>query len=134
MTDKIKEDDIVRHLIKDGKKPEDTIMVYGFAGEGLSEDTTILYLDPTLQSSVEIKDEDIVHAVSVTRTHTSLGGSILWIKNASSYLQGNVAQSQKEAQHFFQGDIYQQYVDTTVQQQQNNQQCQNIHPTCCSCK
>jgi len=135
MTDKIKGDDIVRHLIVDGKKPEDTIMVYGFAGEGSQEDTTILYLDPVLQSSVEIKDEDILHAVSVTRTHTSLGGSILWIKNASSYLNKQTTQSQEEAQQFFQGDIYQEYVNTTVKKQNDTQQCQNIHaPTCCSCK
>lgn len=129
MAAKIKTDDLVKDLIVDGKKPEDTIMVYGFVGEGTTADTTMLYLDPVLQTSVELKDEDIIHSVSVTRTHTSLGGTILWIKNASSYLYKNKAQSQADANKFFEGDIYQQYA--TQNPIQSEGQCT---PSVCGCK
>lgn len=126
MKENIKIDEIVDHLIIDGEKPKDTIMVYGFIGEG-SDDTTMLYLDPVLQTSVEVKDVDILYSVSVTRTHTSLGGTIVWIQNASSYLHKNTVQSQQEAAQFFQGDIYQEYL--TASQQNNNAQSPG-----CSCK
>ena len=126
MADKLKVDDLVKHLIIDGKKPEDLMMVYGFVGEGSKEDTWTLYLDPTLQTSVEILEEDILHSASVTRTHTALGGSILWIKNASSYLNRNTPPEQ-DALKYFQGDIYQQY---TTQNQQTTCSHNNDNSGC----
>jgi len=127
MAQKLKEDSLVKHLIEDGKKPEDLIMVYGFVGEGHKENTWILYLDPTLKTSIEINEDDILHSVSVTRTHTALGGSILWIKNASSYMHKNTAPSENEALKYFQGNIYEQY---TTQNQQTTCSQHTDHSGC----
>lgn len=129
MANKLNVDSLVKHLIVDGKKPENTVMVYGFVGEGSQEDTWTLYLDPTLQNSIEIKEEDIVHSVSVTRTHTALGGTILWVKNASSYMYKNAAPTEQEALKYFQGDIYQQYVTQNQQTGCN----QNSDHSGCKC-
>lgn len=113
MAKKLALDELPKRLIVDGEKIEDVIMVYGFVGEGPEEDSITFYLDPLLKTSVVIKDEDIIHDVNITKTHSAIGGTIIWIKNAATYLQGNTSsQSQQDAQQFFQGDIYQQYANT----------------------
>ena len=112
MAKKLALDELPKRLIVDGEKIEDVIMVYGFVGEGPEEDSITFYLDPLLKTSVVIKDEDIIHDVNITKTHSAIGGTIIWIKNATTYLQGNTSQSQEDAQQFFQGDIYQQYANT----------------------
>lgn len=129
MAEKLKVDSLVKHLIEDGKKPEDLIMVYGFVGKGNKENTWILYLDPMLQTSIEIKEDDILHSISITRTHTALGGSILWIKNASEYMNNNTHQTNNDAVKYFQGEIYEQY---RTQNNQNSSQ-QNIKHSGCNC-
>lgn len=111
MAEKIKVDDIVRSLVLDGKKPEDMIMIYGFVGESKEEDAITLYFDPALKSSVDIKESDILYHIKVTKSHTVIGGTILWVQNASSYLNKNTTHAQEEAQKFFQGEIYQQYAN-----------------------
>lgn len=126
MTKKIALDELPKRLIVDGKKVTDVIMVYGFVGEGTEDDNITFYLDPLLNSSVIIKDEDIIHDVNITKTHSAIGGTIIWIKNASTYLQGKTSQTSQDAQQFFQGDIYQQYANTakgnTATQQPNGLQ------------
>jgi len=126
MTKKIALDELPKRLIVDGKKVTDVIMVNGFVGEGTEDDNITFYLDPLLNSSVVIKVEDIIHDVNITKTHSAIGGTIIWIKNASTYLQGNTSQAQQDAQQFFQGDIYQQYANTakgnTATQQPNGLQ------------
>lgn len=112
MANKLALDELPKRLIKDGKKIEDVIMVYGFVGEGPEEDNITFYLDTLLKTSVVIKDEDIIHDVNITKTHSAIGGTIIWIKNASTYLQGKSEKAQQDAQQFFQGDIYQQYANT----------------------
>ncbi|WP_298416850.1 hypothetical protein [uncultured Kordia sp.] len=113
MAKKLALDELPKRLIVDGKKVEDVIMIYGFVAEGPDEDNITFYLDTLLKTSVVIKDEDIIHDVNITKTHSAIGGTIIWVKNASSYLQGNGMQSQQDdAQQFFQGDIYQQYANT----------------------
>ena len=112
MAKKLALDELPKRLIIDGKKIEDVIMVYGFVAEGPEEDNITFYLDTLLKTSVIIKDEDIIHDVNITKTHSAIGGTIIWIKNASSYLQGNTQQAQQDAEQFFQGDIYQQYANT----------------------
>ncbi|WP_046756251.1 hypothetical protein [Kordia jejudonensis] len=113
MAKKLALDELPKRLIIDGKKIEDVMMIYGFVAEGPDEDNITFYLDTLLKTSVIIKDEDIIHDVNITKTHSAIGGTIIWVKNASSYLQGNTAQSQQDhAQQFFQGDIYQQYANT----------------------
>lgn len=112
MVKKLALDELPKRLIVDGEKIEDVIMIYGFVGEGPDENSITFYLDPLLKTSVVIKNEDIIHDVNITKTHSAIGGTIIWIKNASSYLHRNTSQSQKDAQQFFQGDIYQQYANT----------------------
>ena len=117
MTTKVKVDELVKQLVINGKKPTNIMMVYGFVGESTQKDMITLYLDPTLQSSFEVKEEDILHAVKVTKTHTVIGGTILWIQNASTYTHQNISQSQQNAERYFQGEIYEQYITRRQQEQ-----------------
>lgn len=132
MAKKLALDELPKRLIVDGKKVDDVIMIYGFVAEGPDEDNITFYLDTLLKTSVVIKDEDIIHDVNITKTHSAIGGTIIWVKNASSYLQGNAAQSQQnDAQQFFQGDIYQQYVNTA--QGNTDTQPQAAQASICGC-
>jgi hypothetical protein len=132
MAKKLALDELPKRLIVDGKKIEDVIMVYGFVAEGPDDDTITFYLDTLLQTSVVIKDEDIIHDVNITKTHSAIGGTIIWIKNASTYLQGKPAQTQQDAAQFFQGDIYQQYANT-VQGNTATQQPNGVKAPICGC-
>jgi hypothetical protein len=131
MANKLALDELPKRLIVDGKKIEDVIMVYGFVAEGPDEDNITFYLDTLLQTSVVIKDEDIIHDVNITKTHSAIGGTIIWIKNASTYLQGKSIQSQQEAEQFFQGDIYQQYANTA--QGNTVTKPQGVQASICGC-
>ncbi len=132
MAKKLALDELPKRLIVDGKKVEDVIMIYGFVAEGPDEDNITFYLDTLLKTSVVIKDEDIIHDVNITKTHSAIGGTIIWVKNASSYLQGNASQSQQnDAQQFFQGEIYQQYANTV--KGNNPTQPQGAQAPICGC-
>ncbi|MCH2195316.1 hypothetical protein [Kordia sp.] len=116
MAKKLALDELPKRLLKNDATVEDLLMVYGFVGEGTEEDNITFYLDPALKTSFIVKDEDIVHHVKVTKSQNPIGGTVIWIKNAASYTQGNQAQNQAQTQQnaaqFFQGDIYQQYANT----------------------
>jgi len=131
MAKKLALDELPKRLIIDGKKIEDVIMIYGFVAEGTNEDNITFYLDTLLKTSVVIKDEDIIHDVNITKTHSAIGGTIIWVKNASSYLQGNTEQAQQDAEQFFQGDIYQQYANTA--QGNTATQPQGVQASICGC-
>ena len=132
MAKKLALDELPKRLIVNGEKIEDVIMIYGFVAEGTEEDNITFYLDTLLKTSVIIKDEDIIHDVNITKTHSAIGGTIIWIKNATTYLQGNSAtQPQQDAEQFFQGDIYQQYANTA--QGNTATQPQGAQASICGC-
>ena len=135
MVKKIALDELPKRLLNNETKTEDLTMMYGFVGEGTADDTIRFYLDVSLQKSAIIKDEDIVHHVKVTKSQSPIGGTVIWIKNAASYLTGNhtetASKSQQHAAQFFQGDIYQQYVNTV--QKKNPQQPENPYAPVCGC-
>ncbi|EDP98297.1 hypothetical protein U8527_20095 [Kordia algicida OT-1] len=133
MANKLALDELPKRLIVDGKKIDDVMMIYGFVAEGTQDDNITFYLDTLLKTSVIIKDEDIIHDANITKTHSAIGGTIIWVKNASSYTQGKAttSQSQQDAQQFFQGDIYQQYANTV--QGNTTQKPQGMHTPVCGC-
>ncbi|MEM6718586.1 MAG: hypothetical protein AAF611_04710 [Bacteroidota bacterium] len=141
MAKKLAFDTLPKLLLKDGVAVADLSMIYGFVAEGTTEDNITFYLDPSLQRSVVINDEDIVHHVKVTKAQNPIGGTVIWVKNAASYLQENQPQIQQEpqqetqsqqyAEQFFQGDIYQQYVNTV--QGNTIPKPKDVHIPICGC-
>jgi hypothetical protein len=137
MAKKLALDELPKRLTIDGKKVEDIIMMYGFVAKGTEENNITFYLDPALKTSVIIKDEDIIHYVKVTKAHNPIGGTVIWIKNTASYLQGKTSKSQphiqskQNAEQFFQGDIYQQFANTV--QGNTVPKPQNAHVPVCGC-
>ncbi len=121
MAAKIKTDELVKHLTVDGEKREDITMLSGFIGEGSQENSYRLFFDPTLKNSVEIREDDILYSVKISKTHSAFGGTIIWIKNASFYFNNQPSHLQTKAEQFFEGKIYQEYVNNTQKTQSNNQ-------------
>lgn len=131
MAKKLALDELPKRLTVDGKKIDDMQMIYGFVAPGTAENNITFYLDPSLKTSVVINDEDIIDHAKVNKSHNPIGGTVIWVKNAAKYLQGNATQAQaaantqtqQHAEQFFRGDIYQQYANTvqgnTVPKPQN---------------
>ncbi|PTX59197.1 hypothetical protein C8N46_11027 [Kordia periserrulae] len=134
MVKKIALDELPKRLLNSETKNEDLVMMYGFVGEGTADNNIRFYLDASLQKSTIIKNEDIMHYVKVTKSQSPIGGTVIWLKNAASYLNGNHTEtktkSQEHAAQFFQGDIYQQYVNTV---QKSPQKQQNPYAPACGC-
>lgn len=100
-------DDLVKELLKDENL--DLRNVYnlsGFVGPHEDEDYITLYLDSILHQSIAIKREDIVHSVRLTRTHNPLGGTVIWFKNAVTYLYPEKEKAE-DTNSYLEGDIYQ---------------------------
>ncbi|BDS09692.1 hypothetical protein [Aureispira anguillae] len=106
-------DDLVKNLLtEENKVPTDMILFSGFVGKGPSEDTITVYLDTLLRQTIEIAKEDILHTVKLTKTNSPLGGTLIWLNNATKYIYNNTSISSYEqnlAQHYFGGTVYQQY-------------------------
>lgn len=132
-TKKIATDDLVKKLMVNGDKPTDLIMLFGFVGEGTEDNKTMFYFDPLLKNAIEVKDEDILHSVSITKTHSAIGGTIIWLKNASTYLQTKTVNEQAP-EAFFQGDIYEQYAASKQQAQNFTNHCEQTQPPVCLCQ
>lgn len=113
-TKNITPDAFVEALTNDACDIANTRALFGYIGEGTQEDTIKIYFDPNLSSHLEVKKDDILHHIKLTKTQSPLGGSYVWIDKATEYLYGTPYTSQKdvlEAQQQFQGDIYQRYVN-----------------------
>ncbi len=111
-------DELVKILIQNGQKPENITILFGFIGDGKNEETITLYMDALLQSAIELKKEDIIHTIKLTKTQAPLGGTYVWIKNASEYLYGvpyQANQQQAQANQYFQGNIYNQFAQQKTQ-------------------
>lgn len=109
-------DDLVKKLLtEDNTIPTDLTMFFGFIGEEKTEETIIVYLDALLRQAIEIAKEDILHTVKLSKTQSPLGGTMIWLKNATKYIYGNqtnLVQDQRIAQHYFEGSVYQQYAQS----------------------
>lgn len=130
MANKLTIDELPKKLIKNGEKIADILMIYGFVAASTDEESITFYFDPLLKNSINIHEKDIVHHVKMTKTHSLFGGTILWIKNASSYLNTYDTRNQQEAAQFFQGDIYQQFINTTQNNTLQQQQKKGNAPVC----
>lgn len=135
MAKKLALDELPKQLLKEDKKVDDILMLYGFVGEGTQEDNITFYLDTTLKTSIIIRDEDIIHHVKVTKAQNPIGGTVIWIQNTANYMQHTTTQekvqpqTQQNAAQFFQGDIYQQFANTVQGNTQPNPQAKHI-PVC----
>jgi hypothetical protein len=133
-------DDLVKNLLtEDNTVPTDLKLFFGFIGEGKSEETITVYLDTLLCQAVEIAKEDILHSIKLSKTHSPVGGTMIWLNNATKYIhnnnQANVIQNPVIAEQYFDGNIYQQYAQEAYQTQQTQQtqqaqQTQQKNPCC----
>ncbi len=103
----------VKALEKDGKIIENFTVLFGYIGQGSSNNTFKLYHDLLLQQGIEIRNEDVIYSIKLNSSQSPLGGSYVWIKNAQEYLYGVSYTSQQQNQdptNYFQGEIYEKYV------------------------
>ena len=130
---KIQTDELVKKLLENIQNPIDITMLYGFVLVDEKKDDLTLYFDAELKTSIVVKKEDILHFIRLTKTHSAIGGTIIWIKNITIYQQDKSFVSQKNAQQLFNGDIYNEYV-SSIKDKQTTSHSKNTHTPGCSCE
>ncbi len=100
----IPHDDFVAKVVKDPKQPPDTILLTGYLGKSSEDGHTRLHFDPELKNYVEIPNDAILHTQEISKEHSSLGGSHVWIKSDAELIHGKVGPSRTKAK-FFEGPI-----------------------------
>ena len=109
-------DDLVKKLLPDAEHLGDIQSIYGFVGPSDSDDHICLFLDIHLSRSLFIRSEDILHSVSIPKSHNPLGGTLIWVKNGYSYINYGSVEQKEEAHDlasqdpYLQGTIYQNWV------------------------
>ena len=130
---KIQTDELIKKLLENKQNSISITMLYGFVFVDEKENCISLYFDAELKNSITIKEEDILHFIRLTKTHSAIGGTIIWVKNINSYQQKNTITSQKNAQKLFNGEIYNEYV-SSVKEKQTTQHASNANIPGCSCE
>lgn len=111
---KISEESWINALLEDGKPIENVSSLFGYVGPSEVDDCLRLYFDLTLQNHIDIKHEDVLHNISLSKSQSPLGGDYIWIKRATEYLYNVSYDNLKNAQaanYYFQGNIYNQYAE-----------------------
>jgi hypothetical protein len=101
-------DDFVSKIVRDPKKPPDTILLVGFLGKSSERGHTRLYFDPALSTYVEIPDSGIVYKVPIPKEQSFLGGFFVWLKVDAQLIHGRVGSTRLKAS-FLEGPIRQHY-------------------------
>jgi hypothetical protein len=88
--------DFVAGIVKDPRRPPQTLMLTGYLGASSEDGHTRLYLDPNLSRSVEIPDDAILHRQDAGPG--TLGASHVWIKRDAALAWGPVASQQPQGE------------------------------------
>jgi hypothetical protein len=83
---KIRYDDFVAAVHADPAKPEPTIMLFGFIGNGDGKGIVRIYPDPTLNRWYDVAEADIVHVFQIS--DSPLGGSYAWVRAGAEIKPG----------------------------------------------
>jgi hypothetical protein len=81
-------DDFIANVHPDPAKPEATIMLFGYIGQGADGEVRV-YPDPTLGTWYDIPAADVVH--SVPGPDAKLGGSYVWVRASAQIKPGSIA-------------------------------------------
>jgi hypothetical protein len=97
-------DGFVSKVVTDPAKPADTVLLTGFLGPSSEDGHTRIYQDATLESYVDVPNDAILHTESLSKDHSPLGGSYIWLKKDAEVLHGKVGTDRKKAK-FLEGPI-----------------------------
>ncbi len=102
-------DDWVGAVRADPRNTDQLTVLQGYLGASSEADHVRVYSDESLNSFVEVPKSAIVHAVKLTETESSLGGSRLWLRADSVVTYGDPRAANRPKSTFLEGDIMQQY-------------------------
>ncbi len=101
---KLEQDKLVEMLAPDAAQPPDVRALVGFLGRSTRRGYWRLYFTLALDEYVEFAETDVVHAISVDRSHGRLGGTVVWVRRAAN-LQHTRTVSREAQADFLGGEI-----------------------------
>ncbi len=104
----LKFDDFVSKIVADPANPVGHTVLRGFIGSSPEQDHVRVYLDESLNSFVDVRQNTIIYSKELAGN--SLGGSVIWVKAGTEYVLGHAPLAHKTKKRYFDGPIYQDYV------------------------
>lgn len=70
----------VSRVVEDPANPQPAVLLSGYVGDAADEGRTRIYTDASLQSYVEVQDEDVLHHEALGGDQVPEGGSMVWVR------------------------------------------------------
>ncbi len=106
---KVRYDEFVSAVRPDPYSTENLKVLEGYVGKSTMEGHCRLYLEESLNSFIEIPEDDIVYAMEVERGESALGGSRIWVKETTVFTYGDPKDRNRPQSSFLEGDLMEAY-------------------------
>jgi len=110
-TSKVKFDDFIKKVRPSASGTDAIVYVQGYVGESPTRGSVRVYLDPSLNTFIDIPQKDIVHSIAADDDPNGLGGSKLWVKLPA------VTNNASAGVEFTQGDLFNDYLQKIYDQE-----------------
>jgi hypothetical protein len=107
-----KETEFVARLVKDPRRPPDTVLLQGFVGASAEAGHTRLYFDTQLSSWVDIPNDAVLHTEEISKEQSPLGGSYVWVDRSAQLVPGRAERARVEAR-YLEGAVVQENLAAT---------------------
>jgi hypothetical protein len=108
---KVKFDDFIKKVRPSAAGTDAMVYVQGYVGESPNRGSVRVYLDPSLNSFIDVPQNDIIHSVAAKDDPNGLGGSKLWIKLPP------VTDNTSVGKDYTQGDLFNDYLQKIYEQE-----------------
>lgn len=108
---KVKFDDFIKKVRPSASGSDAIVYVQGYVGESPTRGSVRIYIDPSLNTFIDIPAKDIVHSVAANDDPNGLGGSKLWVKLPA------VTNNASTGAQFTQGDLFNDYLQKIYDQE-----------------
>jgi hypothetical protein len=84
----IPRDEWVENVIDDPASNVQPVLLQGYVGDAAEEDYTRIYPNASLDSYVDVRNEDVLYHVPLEGEHAPRGGSMVWVRGDAQVSQG----------------------------------------------
>jgi hypothetical protein len=100
----LRQHELIEKVLPDPSQLASLTTLSGFIGRSLQEGYWRLYLTPTLDEYVEIREDDIVHTQTLEPSQSALGRTVVWLRSGVTLQYTRFTSRQIQAE-FLQGPL-----------------------------
>jgi hypothetical protein len=101
----IPRDEWVENVIDDPSSNVQPVLLQGYVGDAAEEDYTRIYPNASLDSYVDVRNEDVLYHVPLEGDHAPRGGSMVWVRGDAKVSQGTGGGPAAAGADFFTGPV-----------------------------